>query len=382
MKIGYLRLDHGEWSNGTYNSQEIGLAKAYEKLGHEVTIFYCVFRKDPKCFTVIKLTEHIRKAYLPANSLGHHAKLNMDELDSYELDLLHIQGDNLLRVPEAVKYCQRRRIQYYCYVGRIDSEKQGKLHRIMTSILSYRNCKVYINNPTFVKTPAMKKQLEQCGAKNIAIAPVGLDLSIIPLIVKTKEQLRDELELPQKTKIILCVSRLVEGKQPYDIFELAKKLEDTTHYVFIGGWDEAAADKFRNRIQGEGLSNRFTFLPRVPNIQIHKYYRAVDFVVNFNQHEIFGMAILEAMYQGATVVARRAPGPEFIIEDKKSGYLAASLDEMAQLVCGSKIDAGSPHNRVIDNFSWDSTASIILNQLKLINGAGSEQGGLGNSINN
>lgn len=46
MNIGYIHLDYGEWTNGNYNSQEIGLAKALERMGHQTTIVYWVSSKD------------------------------------------------------------------------------------------------------------------------------------------------------------------------------------------------------------------------------------------------------------------------------------------------------------------------------------------------
>ena len=56
MNIGYIHLDYGEWTNGSYNSQEIGLAKALEQMGHQTTIVYWVSTKDKRCNTEIDIT--------------------------------------------------------------------------------------------------------------------------------------------------------------------------------------------------------------------------------------------------------------------------------------------------------------------------------------
>ena len=74
-----------------------------EKLGHEVIIFYNVRKSDSRAGKVCTITDKVKKVYLVANNFGHHALLNMDQLDKYEIDLMHIQGDNLLKVPEAKK---------------------------------------------------------------------------------------------------------------------------------------------------------------------------------------------------------------------------------------------------------------------------------------
>lgn len=363
MKIGYLRLDHGEWTTGAYNSQELGLAKAFEKMEHDVTIFYCVFPTDERCGRSVEITKHIRKCYLPAQKIGHHALLETKCLDKFEIDLLHIQGDNLLSVPKVVRYCRRREILYYCYVGRLDSEKTGRIHRFLTNLFVLRNIKVYLKNLTFVKTPTVKDKLDKLGAKQVFVAPVGLDLSIIPYIDKTKNEIRQELGLPCNKKIVLCVSRLVKGKQPNDIFELARKLDDSLFYVFIGGWDETAESAFVNRIKNENLQLRFRYINKIPNVEIHQYYKACDILVNFNQNEIFGMSILEAMYQGATVVARKAPGPSFIIQSGISGYIVESIEEMSKMVTAATMCSKQARERVIEQFNWDSTAKTILQKV-------------------
>lgn len=362
MNIGYLRLDHGEWGNGSYNSQEVGLAKAFEKMGHNVTIFYCVFPHDEKAGVTVEISKNIKKSYLTSKKIGHHALLNMKQLDKYELDLLHIQGDNLLKVPDAVSYCKKRGIRYYCYVGRIDSEKTGKLHRLLADIMVQRNIFTYRHNPVFVKTPTVKQKLECYGIKNTIVAPVGLDLSIIPTVTGDKNEIRAKLELPNKKRIILCVSRLVDGKQPYDIFKLARLLDESYYFVFIGGWDKVAEDAFCNKIKKENLQNRFRYINKLPNSEMHEYFKSVDFLVNFNQHEIFGMAILEAMYQGLTVVARRAPGPEFIINNGESGYIVDTLEEMAQVIQNDVQIGEEARNRVIHYFNWDNAARILLGE--------------------
>lgn len=65
MKIGYIHLGYGEWTNGTYNAQEIGLAKAFESLGHKVYIFYWLNKHDSKCFSEVNLTSNIKKYTYP-----------------------------------------------------------------------------------------------------------------------------------------------------------------------------------------------------------------------------------------------------------------------------------------------------------------------------
>jgi 1,2-diacylglycerol 3-alpha-glucosyltransferase len=93
-------------------------------------------------------------------------------------------------------------------------------------------------------------------------------------------------------------------------------------------------------------------------------------MVNLNTEEIFGMAILEAMYYGCPVAARHAPGPDYIIEDGVDGLLGAEDEEvMAAVERVTEQDrfhdaiARNARAKVRDRFLWDSTAKIISDRL-------------------
>ena len=101
-------------------------------------------------------------------------------------------------------------------------------------------------------------------------------------------------------------------------------------------------------------------------MQMYQYYAACDYFVNFNSHEIFGMSILEAMYQGCVVLARRAPGPEQIIEDGVSGFLCDSDKDMDKILLADLqlLDMGEKaRQRIKEYFTWDINAERIRQQV-------------------
>lgn len=358
MKICYLHVDYEEWTDGHYNVQEIGLAKAFEALGHEITIVYWVKPSAGKCNTKVKISDHIYKIYLPGQHIKHHVVFNCNLLKEYQFDLIHIQSDNLFYVPEVTRWCQRNKIPYYCYVGTIESSNSNNIQRIIVDYITKRNLKTFSKSRTLAKTPAMKAQLEALGVPKVEIAPVGLDFSIIPKITTNRDELRKQLGLALDKKLVVCVCALRPSKHPLDIFEFAKKLDENIQIVFIGNGE--LFSEFQKKYNKKDFLCEIRHIPYVPNKDIHQYYRCADFFVNFNTEEIFGMAILEAMYQECTVVARHAPGPDFIIEDHKSGYLAKTIDEMGRIVMKEKRLGKAARERVIRDFSWGSMAKIVL----------------------
>lgn len=361
MRICYLHVDYEEWTDGHYNVQEIGLAKAFEALGHEVVIIYWVKSSAAKCNTKVRVTDHICKVYLPGKHIKHHVVFDCNLLKSYQFDLIHIQSDNLFYVPEVTHWCQRNKIPYYCYVGVIESSNSNKWQRIIVDYITKRNIKAFSKSRTLVKTPAVKAQLETLGVSKVEVAPVGLDFSIIPEITANQNELRKRLGLSLDKKLVVCVCALRPSKHPLDIFEFAKKLDDSVQIAFIGNGE--LLSEFQKRYNKKDFLCEIKHILYVPNKDIHQYYRCADFFVNFNTEEIFGMAILEAMYQECTVVARHAPGPDFIIEDRQSGYLAKTIDEMGRIVMKEKKLGKAARERVIRDFSWMSMAKIVLEEI-------------------
>lgn len=61
--------------------------------------------------------------------------------------------------------------------------------------------------------------------------------------------------------------------------------------------------ELQDALRTHKLENRCTCIPQLPNATVQAYYHACDVFVNFNDGEIFGMSLLEAMY----AAARRLP---------------------------------------------------------------------------
>ena len=359
MNIGYLRLDNYGLSNITeYNVQEIGLAKAFEHLGHTTYIFFWLDKNDPRCHTKDALTDHIYKVYLPYRfKIGHHVFIDMDLLLPFQLDLIHIQTDNLLFVPNAVDYCLRKGINYYCYVGTIKSSNRRFWVKALLDRITIRNIRAFRKSLVFCKTPAVAQELRQKNVNNVEVAPVGLDISVIPTTFESPEKLRQTYHIPADRKIIVSVCGLRHDKRPFDLFQLAEMLDDSFCLIHIG--TGLLEKEFQAKLKEKDCYRKIIHIERIPNTCIHSFYKIADYSVNFNPGEIFGMAILEAMYHDCTVIAIDAPGPNYIIENGDSGFIVNSIEEMADIIQrGMKIK--NAHRRIMELFTWEKTAKKFL----------------------
>jgi len=349
---------------GSYNRQEVGLARAIAALGHRAVVLY------PAVGTPAGAEQPepgVRILYLPAVALGTQAlfsswQILLDE----KVDAVHCMGDNSLGVPGLYRFCRRHGIFFYSQLGALRSASERAWVRFCMDLLLRRNLAVYKKTPSYAKTPAAAAELRALGVPCRGVLPVGLDTAIIPAVPASKAEIRAELGLDPDARIMVFVGRLDPYKQPLDLIPLLRAA-DGWQLVVIGGG--SLADALRRGMAEAGLSDRCRFLARLPNVAVHAYYHACDAFVNLNENEIFGMSLLEAMYAGCAPVVRHAPGPDLIIEDGVSGLLANSVSELAQALGRIGPEMGlAAQKRINEHFLWQNSAEVVLHMLEEYDG--------------
>lgn len=345
---------------GFYNSQEIGLAKALVNYNFNVTVVYPVHGLSE--IEEERLDKYITILKIPAFIIGSHAFYNLEFLLKRKIQVVHLDSDNQAYAPSVMKFCKKHNIIFYNYIGTIFSDTENVLKKKVMDIISYRNIKYYKKSKVFAKTPYVQQQLMDRGVKSVQVIPVGLDTSIIPEILTSKKQLREKLNLPVDKKILIFVGRLDSYKKPLEAIELINNLDNNYYLVIIG--DGTLKNHVLTKINEYDLKEKLRYIEAIPNKDIHEFYKASDFFVNFNDKEIFGMSILEAMYQGCVVVAKHAPGPNFIIEDKVSGYLVTSVEEFITAIQkDNDVISKNANKRIVQSFTWSKSAKLFYNEI-------------------
>lgn len=365
MKIGLLDTCIGNFGQkGFYNTQEIGLGKALLQQAEEVYV-YKMLPASSEYQKEIQEDENGHKLtvqMLPVRSLGSNGLLDVKKLET-SLDVLVYFSDTQLAVPQVYRWAVRNGVRLIPYLGVIESHSTGKIKKRIMDLLFSRNLAVYKKHPCAVKTPAVKEELERLGVPDVTVTPVGLDLNLMKsdYLDEAVPALKAKYGYTEKDKVLLFVGRLTEEKQPLRMIGLLDELRRRdSHYKLLmigtGELQEAVADEVKKR----KLTDAVQMIGRIPNKDIWELYRIADCFVNLSQHEIFGMAILEAMYYGCKVVAWKAPGPSFIIEDGISGCLADSDAGILEAITEKTIVADVAHERIINHFTWEKTAEKIV----------------------
>lgn len=362
MKIGLLITSIGNFGQkGFYNAQEIGLAKALDKYSEAVYIYKLVPKNADRRDEKIEGTKNVVLHSIPAKNFGINGLLDISVLDS-SLNVLIYFSDTQISVPKVYKWAIKNNVKFYPYIGVLESHSTSKWKKLLMDTLFKRNLQVYRKSYCFVKTPTVEKNLRGMGVKNISVMPVGLDLSLLNQDYEQADKivLKGKYGFIKDDKVLLFIGRLIDEKQPVRMIEILNRVRQTDkRYKLLMVGTGPLKEIVDEKIKQYGLADSVKWIEKIPNSDIWELYRFADCFVNLNQQEIFGMAILEAMYYGCKVVAWRAPGPELIIEDGKSGYLVEDDGLTCKWIMENKDVSGESHKRILSSFTWDNAAKII-----------------------
>lgn len=367
MRIGVLVTSIGNFGKkGFYNSQEIGLAKSLEKYFEAVEVYKLVTVGEEKLIETIPGCTHARIHFLPSANYGINGILDCSVLDK-ELDALIYFADTQVCVPKVYRWCKKNKVDLFPYIGAVESHSTNKIKKTIINVLFSRNLRVFKKSHCFCKTPQVKERLESLGVQNTSIAPVGLDIDLL----KTDYMEYNPYELKEKygyspdDRVLLFVGRFIEEKEPLEAIEIIKQLiEKDSRYQLLMVGSGALENEIRIAIKRADLSEKVRIINSIPNTVIWELYRFSELFLNLNRQEIFGMAILEAMYYGCKVVANKAPGPSFIIENNVSGYLCENRMELINAIEKGKVEPGIVHERIMEKFTWNMTANRMIEVLR------------------
>jgi 1,2-diacylglycerol 3-alpha-glucosyltransferase len=354
-----------------YHTQDVGLGRALARLGHTVLVYHFV-RGAEEVSHAQEGNLHIYE--LPSRAVGQHSVHGCGFITA-DADAVICFSDNQLGFGRLKRRCDRLGVRCLPYVGVRKSHSANPLKRAMMDVL-VSNERYYKHMTVLAKTPQVADELKAAGTPQVVLAPVGLDGEMLhgncPGEADSAAELRRQLGLPEDGKILLYLARMVEEKRPLamaDIFARLYRKDSRCHLVAIGKGELSGA--FLERLRAEQAAPAVTWLEQVPNSEIWRYYRAADVMVNLNTEEIYGMAILEAMYYGCPVVARRAPGPEYIIEDGTDGVLcdddrevALAAERLMEQHGERETMSRNAGTKIRKDFLWEHTAEIIRQQLQ------------------
>jgi glycosyltransferase involved in cell wall biosynthesis len=162
---------------------------------------------------------------------------------------------------------------------------------------------------------------------------IDVDHQAGPLEELTRREVRDELGLPQATRIIGMVARVDPQKDYQTLIRAAARVvrvAPDVRFLIVGGYSQPAEnrlhyEKIKRELREHDVDRYFVFTDFRRDVP--RLIRAMDIFVLCTHFEGFPLAILEAMAQARPVVATAVDGIPEIITSGKTGLLHPPGDD-------------------------------------------------------
>lgn len=370
MKLGILCTMMKRFGiKGFYNSQEIGLGRALSELGHTVIVYKGT--KDKTQVETVQINDRLTVKYMRMPYFVAHGWMPNHEIDP-DLDGLFCFADQQVFLPHVAGFCKRHNIVFVPYVGTTYSMYVNTLRgKIMDTVFAATTLQLYKRIPVVAKTEAAKKELTDLGVdgSHISIAPVGLDVGVLrkDFLSADKGALRRELGFEEDSVILFNVARLEEDKRPFDLLNIFLHVRGQKKFRLLIVGDGPLRQELDERIKAAGVQDEVIILKRVPYENMWKLYTAADYYLNMSEREIFGMAIMEAMYYRTSVAAIRAIGPSLTMKGMKGHCLCENDGEIERWITGaypSQEELAESSAKVVTNLSWQPCAKEFIRQIE------------------
>ncbi|MDK2829030.1 MAG: hypothetical protein PWP67_1845 [Clostridium butyricum] len=364
----------------TYNIQEVGLAKALIRKGHQCDIvFWTKGNKENKVVTFddgLSFTVFYRQGI---NILKNAVYIGIDELIK-KYNIIQVCEYNQLQSWILSKKYKEKIIIYH---GPYYSEFNKK-YNLMCKIFDifFLNRYKKLGSNFIVKSELARKFLINKGINKDKVTNVGVGIDLDAFINREDNEEQDfikNIDKYEKYLKLLYIGRIeLRRNIPfiYDtLFELNKR-RGKVKLIMVGDGEKEYTEECNQYAKKIGVDNLIYSIPKLEQKYLSELYKKADFFVLPTHYEIFGMVLLEAMYYGLPVLTTLNGGSDCLINNGENGIiLECDAEKWANIILKlndnrqSCLNMSSKASNTIKNqYTWEKVSEkILISYEKLVN---------------
>ena len=362
MKIAIVRTSSGALKLNSYNVQEIGLSKALIKSHISIDI-YSKVADETKINTLIEENGQMLrlipiKGFTLFRQITFYPRL-ISRVVKESYDFVQVHEDSQFMTPLIIYYCKKNGIKTILYQGMYNDYKGMFSYFQKIFDLIFKNIISKNVNIIFAKTDIAKDYLLRKGYRNVHVLPIGLDI---------KEKERTESSHGEKLekfksiheKILLYVGSIEQRRNPIFLIDVFSQVKSQENVGLIIVGEGPLNNELLQHISKKQLNDHVLIVKSIPNNEIHYLYKNSDVLLLPTNNEIYGMVIMEALFNGIPVVSTHEAGPSFILKDIKLGKcLDLSHEKWSEIIRyylsneNSLEDKNFRKKYIKNNFNWE-----------------------------
>lgn len=378
MRILLFRTDPSIMNIKNYNSQEIGMAKAYIKQGHQCDIVYYAGGQGNREEFIDagngkQITLYWRHGFSIANN-GFFPGINklLAYYDIIQVSEYYFWGSWYTYW----KYGKTK--QVYIYQGVYDANNSRKFQlrcKIMDPFLLRK--KLLLNTPVFTKSVLAEETIRSRGFQQVKTVGVGLDLAALNAHSEESDFSRKIRDEKSNHRYILYIGVMEDRRNILFLLEVLRYIADrmpAVRLIMIGNGQETYLEAVRSKIVELKLEQHICWTSALSQVQLKAVYEQADLFLLPSKYEIFGMVILESMALGVPVLSSVNGGSSTLIHRNENGVVVPNFDcaqwgdnALALLRDERKRQdiIVKAHETTDRDFSWDGIVREILDELQV-----------------
>lgn len=346
-----------------YNVQEIGLAKALIKKGHQCDIVFFTDIESYEEDYVINELEKIHIFWKKGKKILCQGIYDFKELIELTNNYDAVQTNEYNQIASYI-ICKWTKARFLIYHGPYKNKKdiKGNIAQKIFDLFFLSNMKK-MNIKILTKSILAEEFLRKKGFKNIKTVGVGLDI----------QRLEKNLIQKKEIKTLLYIGEISKRRNTLFLLRVLreiKKTEENIQLIIIGKGKASYEKKCRKFINKNKLEKNICYIREVTQKDIAQYYLMSDIFVFPSNYEIFGMVLLEAMYFELPIISSENGGANTLISNKKNGIIINKFDVkewskeiIYQLKTNEIKDSyyiNNTFDKIQNNFTWDYIAKKFI----------------------